>query len=73
MASHLRVFHEPELTCFDAPPANVRMRLGDLLPLLEAARRADYTWLADFLDDEVRITADLYDVLREFDGYRPSA
>jgi len=37
------------------------------------AQRQNYLWLQDFLDDEVRVTADLYDVLRTFRTYRPSA
>ena len=37
------------------------------------AQRHNYLWLQDFLDDEVRVTADLYEVLRTFRSYRPSA
>ena len=73
MATHLRVFDEPEIYSFDAPPARVRVRLSELLPLLDAARRSRYQWLNDFLEDEVRITEDLYEVLQEFGGRRPSA
>jgi len=74
MAAHLRVYpgsdDSPDL---DAPPPAVRVRLGDLLPLVALAHRHNYLWLQDFLDDEVRITADLYEVLRAFRCYRPSA
>jgi len=73
MASHLRVYPESENYEFDVPPATVCLRLGDLLPLLAMAKDARYAWLKDFLDDEVRITDDLYEVLQEFSGYRPSA
>jgi len=51
----------------------VGVRFGDLLPLVALAQRHNYLWLQDFLDDEVRITADLYEVLRAFRSYRPSA
>jgi hypothetical protein len=51
----------------------MRVRLGDLLPLVALAQRENYLWLQDFLEDEVRITADLYDVLQAFRAYRPSA
>ena len=54
-------------------PASVRVSLGDLLPLVAQAQRKNYVWLQDFLDDEVAITPDLYEVLRSFGGYRPSA
>ena len=73
MSTHLRVFNEPQIFSLDAPPANTRVRLGDLLPLLEAAQSSRYLWLRDFLNDEVHITEDLYDVLQEFSGFRPSA
>jgi hypothetical protein len=44
----------------------VRIRLADLLPLLSLAKRNNYLWLQDFLDDQVTVTPDLYDVLRSF-------
>jgi len=44
-----------------------------LLPLVALAQRHNYWWLQDFLDDEVCITADLYEVLRAFRCYRPPA
>lgn len=37
------------------------------------AKRQKFLWLDDFLDDEVRITTDLYDVLSAFNKCRPSA
>jgi hypothetical protein len=38
------------------------------------AQRFRFIWLQDFLDDEVCITEDLYEVLQEFRGMpRPSA
>ena len=74
MSTHLRVFdEEPDVLTLDTPPANVRIRLGELLPLLQSAHRFRYLWLKDFLHDEVRITEDLYEILQEFDGSRPSA
>jgi hypothetical protein len=74
MAPHLRLFHEPEVTDGeDSAPGKVCVRLGDLLPLLTMAQRFKYTWLKDFRDDEVSISEDLYQVLQEFLGYRPSA
>jgi hypothetical protein len=49
------------------------MRLEDLLPLVALAQRQNYVWLQDFLDDEICITEDLYEVLQAFRSYRPSA
>jgi hypothetical protein len=75
MAASLRVYPpsiQPE-SDGDAPPAKVGVSLGDLLPLLALADRKNYLWLKDFLDDQVLITEDLYDVLRAFRYTRPSA
>jgi hypothetical protein len=76
MATHLRVFpdsREPATRHRPQEPA-VHVSLGDLLPLLALAKRHHYVWLQDFLDDEVAITPDLYDVLCAFnDSHRPSA
>ena len=57
----------------ESPEPDVRVRLADLLPLVALAHRNNYVWLQDFLDDEVAITADLYQVLRAFRCQRPSA
>jgi len=74
MPAHLRVYPgSQESPCPDGPPPSVRVSLGDLLPLVALAQRHNYLWLQDFLDDEVTITADLYEVLRAFHSYRPSA
>jgi len=72
MPAHLRVFPSTQSTD-ETQEANVRVSLGDLLPLVAAAHRLNYLWLQDFLDDEVAITSDLYEVLRAFRAHRPSA
>ena len=75
MAAHLRVYPSSmeEAPCSELTAATVRVRFGDLLPLVALAQKKNYLWLQDFQDDEVRITSDLYDVLRAFCSYRPSA
>jgi hypothetical protein len=74
MAAHLRVYPTVhETPAHESPAATVRVSLGDLLPLVALAQRHNYLWLQDFLEDEVCITADLYEVLRAFRCYRPSA
>jgi hypothetical protein len=57
---------------YSAEPS-VRIRLGELLPLVAMAQRMHFVWLQDFLDDEVKVTNDLYEVLQAFRSYRPSA
>jgi hypothetical protein len=72
MAAQLRVFPESDFADIQKP--SIRVSLGELLPLIAVARRNNNAWLQDFLDDEVCITPDLYEVLSAFSSYRrPSA
>jgi hypothetical protein len=71
-ARPLRIFQNNEPTPV-SPPVTNRMTLRELLPLIAVAQRMNLMWLNDFLDDEVVVTADLYDVLKAFQGCRPSA
>jgi hypothetical protein len=71
MAAHLRVLPLSR----EAPRLHqelVDVTLGDLLPLIALAHRRNYVWLQDFLDDEVAISADLYEILRAFRAHRPA-
>jgi hypothetical protein len=72
MAAHLRVLPLSRVAVTHAQPETVEVTLGDLLPLIALAQRKNYVWLQDFLEDEVTITADLYEVLRAFRSYRPA-
>lgn len=74
MPAYLRLYAESDDTDHEprAKPS-IRVRLGDLFPLLASAHRDNYLWLNDFEDDEVIVTQDLYDVLAAFRAYRPSA
>ena len=78
MSAHLRVYPAPEEyeENDDVDPSSdpaVRIRLGDLLPMVALAQKLHFIWLKDFLDDEVTISGDLHDVLQAFRGVRPSA
>ena len=74
MAMHLRVYPESlESDAHESQYPSVRVSLADLLPLVTMAKRHNYLWLQDFLDDEVCITPDLYEVIRSFRHMRPSA
>jgi hypothetical protein len=70
MAAHLRVFSEDSPAYLDRPEPSVRVSLGDLLPLLAIAKQHNYLWLQDFIDDEVTVTSDLYEILRAFGHYQ---
>jgi hypothetical protein len=75
MPAQLRVYSAPlDTDEEDTQTPAVRVRLADLLPLLTVAKKNNYLWLQDFLDDQVTVTPDLYDVLRSFEAcQRPSA
>ena len=73
MAAHLRVYPLTQEAEAESQAPSVRVSVGDLLPLVALAHRHNYLWLQDFLDDEVVITPDLYEVLRAFRCTRPSA
>ena len=67
MPAQLRLYPAPFDSDLDElQDPTVRIRLADLLPLLAIAKKNNYLWLQDFLDDEVTVTPDLYDVLRSF-------
>ena len=51
----------------------VNVRLGEITNILADAVRSDRTWLSDFENDEVKISADLYEVLSTYWHLRPSA
>jgi hypothetical protein len=77
---NFRVYTGPEttqqgLSLLSAPAENtVRIPLGEILPLLADAVASNRTWLADFADDEIEISADLNDVLQAYRHFRrPSA
>lgn len=74
MRSRLRLFvgaEAPEATVYSEP--EVSMKLGELTRILADAIIWDRTWIADFADDDVRISADLFEVLSSYSQMRPSA
>lgn len=74
MAAELRIFPSPQEV--DAPRQQtpcVLVDLGELLPILAQAYRENYLWLQDFLDEQVAVSPDLYEVISSFRCYRPSA
>jgi hypothetical protein len=73
MAVRLRLYTTPEESIPEGPEPDVRVRLGDLLPLVAMAQRMNFIWLKDFLDDEVAISQDLYEVMQAFRSSRPTS
>lgn len=73
MAVRLKLYSPPiEQRRPDHDP-DVRVRLADLLPLVAVADRMNFVWLKDFLDDEVAVSEDLYEVMQAFRGSRPTS
>jgi len=73
----LRVYTGPEIehgVVSLVPPAaatdRVRVSLGEVLPLLADAVASNRTWVSDFADDELEISADLHDVLQAYRHFR---
>ncbi|MEM6329583.1 MAG: hypothetical protein AAF790_04975 [Planctomycetota bacterium] len=74
--TQLKIFRGPEAEAF--APADgehqVTVTVGEVLPLLADALSSERTWLADFEDEDVTISADLYEVLAAYRFFRrPSA
>ena len=74
MAMRLKLYNPPtDDAVIDSPDPDVRVRLGDLLPLVAVAERMNFLWLKDFLDDEVAVSEDLYEVMQAFRGTTPTS
>jgi hypothetical protein len=54
-------------------PATITVNVSEVLPLLADAVASKRTWLSDFADDEITISADLYEVLLAYKYYRHPA
>ena len=54
-------------------PAKISVNVGEVLPLLADAVASERTWLSDFEDDQITISADLYEVLLAYQYYRHPA
>ena len=80
MAHQLRIYRGPgEDTLEDRPVHSaenhqVTVSVGEVLPLLADALASRRTWLKDFEEDDITISADLYEVLLAYRYFRrPSA
>jgi hypothetical protein len=73
MAARLRLYTPPADEVEDRPEPDVRVRLADLLPVAAMAQRMNFIWLKDFLDDEIAVSHDLYEVMQAFRENRPTS
>lgn len=53
------------------PPVSVK--LSELTRVLLESAEWDRTWMQDFNNDEVQVSADLYEIIAHFTHLRPSA
>lgn len=72
MRNRLRIFQADESVQSHAP-ANVTLRLGEILEPLAEAFNSRRSFIEDFADDEVQIPADLYEALMASISLRKSA
>ncbi len=73
MTTKLKLYSPPQEETYSIPDPDVRVRLGDLVPLLTVAQRMNFIWLKDFLDDEVAVSQDLYEVMQTFGAGQPTS
>jgi hypothetical protein len=81
MAQRLRIYRGPREESVPTLAAaagtgrgQVKVSVGEVLPLLADAISSQRTWLEDFEDDEISISSDLYEVLLAYQYFRrPSA
>lgn len=74
MRPRLRLFvgaDEPDTVAFPEP--EVSMKLADLTRILADAIIWDRTWVTDFADEDVKVSADLFEILSVYSQMRPSA
>jgi hypothetical protein len=77
--SNLRIYRGPCETKTPVRTASknasptVTVNVGEVLPLLADAVASQRTWLGDFEEDEITISADLYEVLLAYQYYRHPA
>ena len=69
--TRLKIF-DPDNLVADRPKMK-RVRLKQIVRVLFDAAKADRTWLSDFAEDEIKISADLYETLTLYRRLRPSA
>ncbi len=73
MAVQLKLYNPPIEVLAPSEDPDVRVRLRDLLPLVAVAQRLNFIWLKDFLDDEVAVSNDLYEVMQTFRASQPTS
>jgi hypothetical protein len=71
--SRLKIFDPEDRIVRPRKSKMKRVRLKQIVRVLFDAAQSNRTWLSDFAEDEVKISADLYEVLTLYRRLRPSA
>ena len=69
--TRLKIFDPDHLVA--VRPKMKRVRLKQIVRVLFDAAKSDRSWLSDFAEDEIKISADLYEVLTMYRRLRPAA
>jgi hypothetical protein len=72
MKHRLRLYTGEDAATTLAEP-EVTVSLGEIAQILTDASHGRRAWLRDFADDQVRISADLHEVLQTYWNLRPGA
>ncbi len=72
MRHRLRIYTGEEEFAANSEP-KMTVKLADMMRIIADASRFRRTWLNDFEDDEIEISADLYDVISAYWEIRPGA
>ncbi|MDX1968773.1 MAG: hypothetical protein SFV23_16480 [Planctomycetaceae bacterium] len=73
MRHRLRLFTGDDVDVLPMRPQQMSVRLGDITRALTDAARRERTWLQDFEDDEIAVSADLYEIITAYIEMRPGA
>lgn len=73
MRPHLRLFTGLDSASSAVAEPTATVSLGHLLRVVSHAQQSNRAWLKDFADDEIQVSADLYEVLEAYWNLRPSA
>lgn len=73
MRHRLRLFTGDDVDVLPIRSQTMSVRLGDVTRALTDAALSNRTWLQDFEDDEIRVSADLYELITAYIELRPGA
>ena len=73
MRHRLRLYTGDDCDILPLRQQTMSVRLADVTRALTDAAHSERSWLSDFADDEIRVSADLYEVINAYIEMRPGA